>query len=193
MITDLIECARGAGEIAMRYFRNHDITNVDNKLNDADIVTTADKECERYIRDFIEHRYPGHSVLAEESGLSMHDSDYRWVIDPIDGTTNFYAGIPFFAVSIGVEYKGDTKYAVVYNPALCELFHAVKGEGAYLNGKRIHVSGEPHLSKCVLCTGFPVDKNVNPDNNLDNFITILPRVRDMRRLGSASVDICYVA
>ncbi len=192
MINDIIECALAAGEIAMRYFRNRQITNVDNKLNDADIVTTADKESEQYIRKFIAEKYPHHAILAEESGLTQTGSEYRWVIDPIDGTTNFYAGIPFFAISIGVEYKGKTKYGVVYNPATSELFHAVRGEGAYLNHKEIHVSSETRLSRSVICTGFPVDKNVNRDNNLDNFSVILPKVRDMRRLGSAALDICYV-
>lgn len=193
MIDDIIRCARGAGEIAMSYFRGHRKMDIQNKLNDSDIVTTADKDCETYIKKFIRENYPSHSILSEESGVTESGREYRWVIDPIDGTSNFSAGLPLWAISIGVEHRGETVYGVVYLPATGELFHAVRGRGAFLNGTDIHVSSQEKLSRSLISTGFPVDKAVTTDNNLDNLIRILPLVRDIRRLGSASVDMCYTA
>lgn len=193
MIDDIIRCARGAGEIAMSYFRGHRKMDIHNKLNDSDIVTTADKECETYIKSFIRDHYPSHSILSEESGETECGHDYRWVVDPIDGTSNFSAGLPLWAISIGVEHRGQTEYGVVYLPATGEMFHAVRGHGAFLNGADIHVSSQAKLSRSLISTGFPVDKAVTVDNNLDNFIRVLPLVRDIRRLGSASVDMCYTA
>lgn len=177
----------------MKYFRSGNDIGMHNKLNDSDIVTIADKESERIIKDFIRTNFPDHAILSEESGETDGTASYRWVIDPVDGTTNFFAGIPFWAISIGVEYRGRTEIGVVYLPSTGELFHAVRGKGAFLNGKPIHVSTETHLSRSVISTGFPVDKDTNPDNNLDNVAAIMPLVRDMRRLGSAASDMCYVA
>lgn len=177
----------------MKYFRSGNDIGMHNKLNDSDIVTIADKESERIIKDFIRTNFPDHAILSEESGETDGTTSYRWVIDPVDGTTNFFAGIPFWAISIGVEYLGRTEIGVVYLPATGELFHAVRGKGAFLNGKPIRVSSETHLSRSVISTGFPVDKDTNPDNNLDNLAAIMPLVRDMRRLGSAASDMCYVA
>ncbi len=115
------------------------------------------------------------------------------MIDPLDGTTNFSQGLPLFCVSIGIEHNGETVAGVVYAPYMDELFHAVKGEGAMLNGNPIKVSGKTRLDHSVVSTGFPVDKDVNPDNNLDNVARVMPCVRGLRRLGSAAVDICYCA
>lgn len=193
MEKDVMRCAREAGEIAMSYFRGRHAMDIHNKLNDSDIVTTADKECEAHITEFIRTHYSDHSILSEESGETDGSADYRWVIDPIDGTSNFFAGLPLWSISIGVEHHGRTETGVVYLPATDEMFHAVRGEGAWLNGRRIHVSAEQSLSRSLVSTGFPVDKNVNPDNNLDNLARILPLVRDVRRLGSATVDMCYTA
>ncbi len=193
MIDSIIECARAAGNLALTYFRHNQRLSVENKLNDSDIVTTADKECEALIRAFIAEHYPDHSILAEETGEHRGASGYRWVIDPIDGTTNFFSGIPLWGISIGVELGGLAQFGVVNLPATGELFHAVRGEGAYLNGQRIEVSQDERLSHAVVSTGFPVDKDRNPDNNLDNLAAILPHVRDIRRLGAASADLCYVA
>lgn len=192
-VEEVIGCARKAGEAAMKYFRSGNDIGMHNKLNDSDIVTIADKESERIIKDFIRTNFPDHAILSEESGETDGTTSYRWVIDPVDGTTNFFAGIPFWAISIGVEYRGRTEIGVVYLPATGELFHAVRGKGAFLNGKPIRVSAETHLSRSVISTGFPVDKDTNPDNNLDNLAAIMPLVRDMRRLGSAASDMCYVA
>lgn len=192
-IDEVISLARKAGETALRYFRDHSSLTVSNKLNDSDIVTSADKESEAIVSGFIRSHYPDHSILSEESGGTEGTAGVRWVVDPIDGTTNFFAGIPFWAVSIGIERDGIREMGVVYAPATGELFHAVRGEGAFLNGRPIQAASQTVLSRAVVSTGFPVDKDVNPDNNLDNVARILPHIRDLRRLGAAAVDICYVA
>lgn len=192
LLLDAIDIARNAGRTIRPYFRS-DRLDIHSKLNEADIVTAADKASEAIIIKSIKHLYPSHSILSEEMGAEDHDSEYRWIIDPLDGTTNFSAGIPVFAVSIGIEHNGTPVVGVVYDPVLDELFTAVKGQGAFLNGTPIHVKENDRLDRAVVSTGFPVDKNVNPDNNLDNVARVLPLVRGMRRLGSAAMDICYVA
>ena len=192
LLLDAIFCARRAGKVQLEYFRTSNL-GITTKLNDSDIVTVADKLSEEAIIDFVHEHYPNHSILSEESGSELHESDYEWVIDPLDGTTNFSSGLPTFCVSIGIRYKGTTVVGVVYAPYLDELFHAVRGEGAYLNGKAIAVSGKSDIHKSVVSTGFPVDKNVSADNNMDNVERVLPLVRGLRRFGAAAVDICYVA
>lgn len=192
LLLDAIDIARNAGRTIRPYFRS-DRLDIHSKLNEADIVTAADKASEAIIVKSIKHLYPSHSILSEEMGAENHDSEYRWIIDPLDGTTNFSAGIPVFAVSIGIEHNGTPVVGVVYDPVLDELFTAVKGQGAFLNGTPIHIKENDRLDRAVVSTGFPVDKNVNPDNNLDNVARVLPLVRGMRRLGSAAMDICYVA
>ncbi|MDE6079558.1 MAG: inositol monophosphatase [Duncaniella sp.] len=192
MLNQIIECARMAGEAALHYFRAPaSVLHADNKFNDADIVTEADRASDAIIRDYVATHFPGHAILTEESGEREGASDWRWVVDPVDGTTNFFAGIPFWSVSIAVQYKGVTRYGVVFAPALGELFAATLGGGATLNGRPIECSRESKLSRSVVCTGFPVDKDRNPDCNADNFLAILPKVRDVRRLGSAALDCCY--
>lgn len=192
LLLDAIELARKAGAVQMEYFRG-DRLDIKSKLNDSDVVTAADKAAEAVIISGIHSKYPNHSILSEESGEEAHEADVRWVIDPLDGTTNFSSGLPLFSVSIGIEYRGETIVGVVYAPYLDELFHAVKGEGAYLNGEKIKPSGKAELAQSVIATGFPVDKNVSADNNLDNVERVLPHIRGLRRLGSAAIDLCYVA
>lgn len=192
LLLDAIDIARNAGRTIRPYFRS-DRLDIHSKLNEADIVTAADKASEAIIVKSIKHLYPSHSILSEEMGAENHNGEYRWIIDPLDGTTNFSAGIPIFAVSIGIEHRGVPVVGVVYDPVLDELFTAVKGQGAFLNGSPIHVKDNNRLDRAVVSTGFPVDKNVNPDNNLDNVARVLPLVRGMRCLGSAAMDICYVA
>ena len=193
ILLDALSMARAAGAVQLRYFRGNEL-DVTTKLNDADVVTAADKASEKLIISEIHRLYPGHSILSEESGTEEgSDSSWRWVIDPLDGTTNFSSGLPGFAVSIGVEHNGVTEVGVVFAPYLNELFHAVRGEGAWLNGEPISCSDCSSLSRAVVSTGFPIDKDTNPDNNLDVAARVLPCVRDIRRLGAASVDMCYVA
>lgn len=190
--------AQGAGKIQLAYFRGNDL-GIETKSNVYDVVTRADKESEAYIVQAILGRYPGHAILGEEGGvMGTADSDYRWVIDPLDGTTNFSQGLPLFSVSIALQYKGETIVGVVYAPYLGELFWATKDGGAWMKygggeAKRIHVSEKRTLATAVLATGFPYDKNVNPDNNSDNVARIVPYVRDVRRLGSAAYDLSCIA
>lgn len=193
LLIDAIDCARRAGTVALSYFRGGRQLDIHTKSGESDIVTAADKASEAVIKDFIATHYPDHAILSEESGESGGDAPWRWVIDPVDGTTNFSTGLPFWAISIGIEYEGEAVIGVVYVPFTDELFHAVKGGGAYLNGKQLHVSTDENIAHAVVTTGFPVDKDVNPDNNLDNVAAVLPLVRGLRRLGAASVDMCYVA
>lgn len=185
-------CAREAGRIQLSYFRGAHL-NIETKFNLHDVVTVADKESERYIVDAIAKSYPDHAVLGEESGMHAGHSDYRWVIDPLDGTTNYSQGLPVFSVSIALQYRGETLLGVVYAPYLDELYEACRGRGARLNGRPIRVSDKSDTQRSVVATGFPIDKDRNPDNNLDNLSRILPRVRGVRRMGSAAYDLCAVA
>lgn len=196
LIDNIVESAKEialhAGEIQLEYFRSDTLT-MESKFRDADIVTAADKACEAYILNEISRQWPGHSVMAEESGEHDGSSPWRWVIDPLDGTTNFSNGLPLFCVSIGIMYGDKTVAGVVYAPKLGEIFVAKAGCGATMNGKPIHCSSKTALSKSVIATGFPYDKEINTDNNLDNVSRVMPRVRGLRRLGSAAIDLCYTA
>ena len=187
------EMARLAGQVQIKFFRSKEL-EVATKLNDFDVVTAADKASEKIIVDCIRMKFPDHSILTEESGFSSHgNNQWEWVIDPLDGTTNYSAGLPWFNVSIGIKHNGQTVAGVVYAPRLNEMFCATRGGGATLNGQPIAPSMTPSLAKAVVSTGFPYDKATNPDNNLDNVKRIMPMVRGLRRLGSAALDICYVA
>lgn len=188
-----IAWAREAGRIQMEYFRTSRL-DLQTKNGQADVVTVADKAAERSIIENIRREMPGHSVLAEESGETViGNGSWRWIIDPLDGTTNFSQGLPMFSVSIALEHNGNILLGVVYAPYLEELFHAVAGEGAFLNGKQIRCSDKTNLDQSVAATGFPVDKDHNPDNNIANFSRIAPKLRGIRRLGSAALDLCYTA
>lgn len=183
--------ARKAGEVHLSHFRSKGL-KADAKFNESDVVTVADREAERVILEEIRRRFPDHSAMSEESGGSEAAEGVRWVIDPLDGTTNFSQGLPLFSVSIGIEIDRRQALGVVYAPVFGEMFHAMAGKGAFLNGERITCSAKTTLDKAVVATGFPVDKDSNPDNNLDNVARIMPAVRGLRRLGSAALDLCYV-
>ena len=186
------EWALEAGRIQLRYFRGADL-EIQTKTNIYDVVTRADKESEALIVAKIREHFPEHAILGEESGMHDGTGEYRWVIDPLDGTNNYSQGLPVFAVSVGLQRCGETILGVVYAPYLDELYVAVKGQGATLNGKPIHVADKESLNYSVLGTGFPYDKDVNPDNNASNLSAILPHIRGVRRLGSAAYDLCCVA
>ena len=192
--------AKGAGEIQLAYFRGNDL-GIETKSNAYDVVTRADKESEAYIVQAILGRYPGHGILGEEGGvMGTAGSDYRWVIDPLDGTTNYSQGLPIFSVSIALQHKGETVAGVVYAPYLGELFWASKGGGAYMKSrsgevKRLQVSAKQTLATSVLATGFPYDKDVNPDNNSDNVavvvridILVVREARGEHRRGEGLLD-----
>ena len=187
-----IMLAKGAGDILMEYFRGNHL-DIRTKLNNSDVVTAADKASEKYIISSIHDRFPDHGIMAEESGEENSERVWRWVIDPLDGTTNFSQGLPVFCVSIALEYEGNPVVGVIYAPYLGELFHAIKGGGAFLNGRRIRCSNKGALSQAVVSTGVPYDKKSNPDNNLDEIVRIVPEVRGMRRMGAAAIDLSYVA
>lgn len=187
-----IAWAREAGKIQLRYFRGADL-GIQTKTNVYDVVTRADKESEAFLVAKIREYFPGHAILGEESGVYDGEGEYRWVIDPLDGTNNYSQGLPVFTVSIGLQRYGETVLGVVYAPYFNELYVAVKGQGATLDGKPIRVAGKENLAMSVLGTGFPYDKDVNPDNNASNLSAILPYIRGVRRLGSAAYDLCCVA
>lgn len=193
LLLDAISVARLAGQELMARWRQSHL-DISNKLGDADIVTEADKASESVVLRELERLHPGHAILSEESGLHAAESaEWRWVVDPLDGTTNYATGLRQWAVSIGLERNGTTEIGVVWAPALGELFTAVRGQGVRLNGLPMLCKRNGLLARAVVATGFPVDKDVNPDNNLADVARVLPHIRGLRRLGSAALDLAYVA
>lgn len=158
-----------------------------------DLVTEMDVASEKLIIEAIRAHYPDHAILAEESGRSdQPDSPYRWVVDPLDGTTNYAHGLPIFCVSIGLEKDGEPLLGVIYAPMLDELYWAEVGQGAYLNGQKLGVSATQEVGKALLVTGFPYDVKVKSDN-LVHFSNFLLAAQAVRRLGSAAIDLAWVA
>lgn len=186
------EWALEMGKIQLSYFRGTHL-GLETKSNMHDVVTAADKACEAFIIDKVRMYYPTHSFVGEEGGSFQGSSEYSWVVDPLDGTNNFSQGLPIFCTSIGVEYQGSAIVGAVYLPYFDELFTAIRGEGAYFNGTPIHIGEKNDLAQSMLGTGFPYDKDVNPDNNVDNVARILPHIRGLRRMGAAAYDLCCVA
>jgi myo-inositol-1(or 4)-monophosphatase len=185
----MTEIAREAGALLMTYFQQN--VKVEYK-GDADLVTIADRKSEALIRERIRKYWPTHDVLGEEQGLVDTGSDYRWYVDPLDGTTNFAHGFPVFCVSMALEYKGRRIAGVIYDPTRDELFAAEQGSGAYLNQQRISVSKIPNLAECLVGTGFPSHKrHKNPNIFFYHQITL--RTHGVRRAGSAALDLCNVA
>ena len=164
---------------------------IEEKKTAVDMVTEIDKKSEDMIIGFINKNYPEHSILSEETGF-YEGNEYEWVIDPIDGTTNYIHGYPFHCISIGLKHNGETILGLVVAPQLNVKFYAIKGEGSFKNGKKLKVSDESIMNKCVIVTGFPYERatenpNVIPFNNVVN------KVAGIRRSGSAALDLCYVA
>jgi myo-inositol-1(or 4)-monophosphatase len=185
--------AREAGALLMKYF--HQGLKIEYK-GDADLVTAADRASETLIRERIKQSFPTHDVLGEEQGLNDQGSDYRWYVDPLDGTTNFAHGYPVFCVSMALEHRvgQETRRVagVVYDPTRDEMFAAEHGKGAQLNGKSIHVSKASQLKECLVATGFPSHKrHKNPNIFFYHQITL--RTHGVRRAGSAALDLCNVA
>lgn len=184
-----IEAAREAGQLLLREFDRP--VEIEYK-GDVDIVTAADRRSEAAIVEKIRSHYPRHAIVAEEGGGREAESDYCWYVDPLDGTTNFAHGFPVFCVSIGLAVKGDVRVGVVYDPLRAELFTAEKGQGAFLNQRRIQVSGVTQLSESLLATGFPSRKrHENPNILYYHRFTLVSH--GVRRAGSAALDLCYVA
>jgi myo-inositol-1(or 4)-monophosphatase len=181
--------AREAGALLMHYFHQH--LKIEYK-GDADLVTAADRAAEVLIRERIREQWPSHDVLGEEQGLNDQGSEYRWYVDPLDGTTNFAHGYPVFCVSLALEHKGRRVAGVVYDPTRDELFSAEAGRGAQLNGEAMHVSKTAALKESLLGTGFPSHKrHKNPNIYFYHQITL--HTHGVRRAGSAALDLCNVA
>ena len=187
-----LEAALAAGRVHREYFRrNPEI----QKKGPIDLVTAADVAAERRIRALIADRFPDHAVLGEEQaeGASEAGARCRWIVDPLDGTTNFAHGLALFCVSIALEIDGRLELGVVYDPVAEELFAAERGSGARLNGRPIRVSSSEALIDGLLCTGFPYSIRERRQRQVDVFSGFLGRARAVRRLGSAALDLCYVA
>lgn len=193
ILLNTVSKIREVGSFQLSRFRSGNL-RIDTKFNKNDVVTEVDRISERMLIDYITDNYPTHSIVSEETGEHIvENSEYCWVIDPLDGTANYSTGLPVFSISVALQKNGENVLGIVYAPYLNELFHSVKGEGAFLNGDRIRVSECRNLGEATVATGFPVDRTVNPDNNIDVVSRVLPEVRALRRLGSAAIDICYVA
>ena len=182
--------ARMAGDLVReRSPRRH---RVEHK-GAVDLVTEADRLSEQAIVETIRSAYPNHSILAEEGTGQEDSSVLRWIVDPLDGTTNYTHGYPCYSVSLALEHQGRIDLGVVYDPLRDELYEARRGDGARLNGRRIHVSATGGLTDSLLATGFPYDIRTSPDNNLDYFARFALQAQGIRRDGSAALDLCYLA
>ena len=187
----LIEAVRsGAAEI-LRFF-NSSFT-VSNKEGINNLVTEADHASEKAILSVIKNNFPGHHILSEEAGEMIQDSNYKWIIDPIDGTVNFAHGIPLNCVCIAIEHEKEIVLSAVFNPHMNELFFAEKGSGAFLNDKPIQVSEQPQVIRSCLVTGFPYTYLDLPNGPLQIFERFIRKGIPVRRLGSAAIDFCWVA
>ena len=184
--------AREAGKLQSERYET--AIEIRTKSSSTDLVTEVDHACEALIVDALTAERPDDSVLAEEGrGRDDPDAAWRWIIDPIDGTTNYAHGYPRFCVSIGVEREGIRTVAVIHDPLLDEQFSAVRGEGATLNGRPLRVSEVDELEHALMATGFAYDVRRNPRDNVNHFIAFLKRSRALRRDGSAALDLAYVA
>ncbi|MGB5623134.1 MAG: inositol monophosphatase family protein [Gammaproteobacteria bacterium] len=187
-----IRAARRAGDIIIRNINRLDSIRVSTKGRN-DFVSEVDRMAEREIISTIQRSHPDHAFLAEESGASG-ESDTRWIIDPLDGTTNFLHGFPVFAVSLAAEVKGRLEHAVVYDPMRQELFTASRGVGAQLDGRRIRVTDQPNLEQSLIGTGFPFrGKEERLDEYMPMFRAVMASTAGIRRPGAASLDLAYVA
>ncbi|WP_367988285.1 inositol-1-monophosphatase [Vibrio sp. NTOU-M3] len=193
MLNIAIRAARKAGNHIAKSLENAEkIESTQKGTND--FVTNVDKEAEAIIIDVIKNSYPDHSIIAEENGLiEGKDSDVQWIIDPLDGTTNFVKGLPHFSVSIAVRLKGKTEVACVYDPMLNELFTAQRGAGAQLNNARIRVKEVKDLQGTVLATGFPFKQKQHSESYFKILSSLFVDCADFRRTGSAALDLCYLA
>ena len=186
-----VELAREAGQVLMDHFERRLI--VKSKSSEIDLVTEADVASDKLIVEAIRQQYPEHSILSEEGLGEEQAGEFLWLIDPLDGTTNYAHGYPVFSVTITLQREGENVLGVTYDPVRDELFWAEKGQGAYCNGRRLSVSGVVNLRHSLLATGFFYTRASIEDNNLAEFGRIMPRVQGVRRGGSAALDMAYVA
>jgi myo-inositol-1(or 4)-monophosphatase len=186
----LLKAIKQAGKIAESGFNKKKQVNY---KAETDLVTEIDIACEKKIINIIKNSFPCHDILAEESQAASLNNDYKWIIDPIDGTTNYFHNFPIYAVSIAIEYKKEIIMGAVYSPYMKELFFAEKNKGAYLNKEKIKVSKEKDLIKSLLATGFPYDVKTSKNNNINLFLSFIKSAQAVRRAGAASLDLCYTA
>jgi myo-inositol-1(or 4)-monophosphatase len=187
-----IQVAREAGDHALAVNRNE--LQIKTKSNAMDIVTEVDGRNERKIRETVLAKYPDHSFLGEEMGASAEGSGgVRWIVDPIDGTVNYAHGLPVWCVSVGVEVDGIVECGAIYNPNLKEMFSVRRASGAFLNGNQIHVSSQGHAPQSLFVTGFPYNVDENPERVIEQICAFLSKGLLIRRLGSAALDLAYVA
>lgn len=189
--TTLLKAVETAGQVLKEYFNQS--FKISNKEGINNLVTEVDHKSEEVIFSIIKQEFPGHHILSEESGEIIQDSSYKWIIDPIDGTVNYANGIPICCVSIGIERNGKMELGAVYNPFINELFFAEKGKGATLNEQKIRVSSQPEVMKSCLVTGFPYTYLDMPNGPLQVFEKFIRKGIPVRRLGSAAIDLCWVA
>lgn len=195
VLQTMVEIAQGAGQIARRHFAAPIPTTA--KSSRIDIVTAADQEAEAYIVGELARRFPDHHIVGEEGGgqgAPAATAPYQWFVDPIDGTVNFASKLPHFCTSIALATRDrEPILGVIHDPSRGETFTAVRGGGAQLDGRPIQVSQTAELIDAVISSGFPYDKHTNPDNNLKEWAKFIVRIRGERRLGSAALDLAYVA
>lgn len=191
MINDIIQIAKQAGDIVREGFGKN--IYIEYKSGENNLVTEIDKKSEQTIIQFVQKKYPSHSILAEEQGELRTNSEYLWVIDPLDGTTNFAHGLPIFSVSIGLQKNNKTIAGVVYDVMRNIIYSAESGGGSFANGIRINVSRRNEIQQAMLVTGFPYNVKENPEKAFERFEMITKNSRAVRRLGSAALDFCYVA
>ncbi len=193
MLNIAVRAARKAGNLIAKNYETPDAVEASQKGSN-DFVTNVDKDAERLIIEVIRKSYPQHTIIAEESGeLAGTEQDVQWVIDPLDGTSNFIKRLPHFAVSIAVRVKGRTEVAVVYDPMRNELFTAVRGQGAQLNGYRLRGSSARDLDGTILATGFPFKAKQHATSYINILGKLFTQCADFRRTGSAALDLAYVA
>lgn len=185
-----ITTAEAAGKILLKKARGKHRVELKGRI---DLVTDADLASEKYIINNILREFPDHSILAEEGSLVENGSEFKWVIDPLDGTTNFSHDFPFYCVSIACEYRGNIIAGAIYDPERNEMFAACKNGGARLNKRKIHVSSQNKLEQALLATGFPYDIGTSREDNLKYFKRFVKKAQAVRRAGSAALDLAYLA
>jgi myo-inositol-1(or 4)-monophosphatase len=185
-----VATVREAGAVLRDYYRNGVTVKYKGEI---DLITEADHASEMLILKRIRSAYPDCAILSEESGASSNKSAIMWIADPLDGTTNFAHGLPIFSVTLALMVDGVLEVGATYDPIYDELYTAQRGQGAYLNGDRLHVSAAPTLDKALLVTGFPYDRRTNPNNNIQQFTDFSRRAQGVLRLGSAALDLAAIA
>jgi myo-inositol-1(or 4)-monophosphatase len=186
-----VDAARRAGALLLERFGS--LRQIHYKGSPSNLVTEMDQQAEALVVDCIRRRFPDHAILAEEGGVRPGSASHRWIVDPLDGTTNYAHGMPFFAVSIALEIEGRVQVGVVFDPNRDECFTATRGRGAFLNGAPLRVSETPTLDESLLSTGFPYEIRKIRDNNLAEHAAFMVRCRSVREMGSAAINLALVA